>query len=168
MNVLIQVGDVVAAVLIILALNMVTRNYRWWLFYSATNIVFMAVTIYKGLPGLTIMGIVLSITGIRNYFIEKRKVKQMKTQKEIDKQIEALKAVRPRVKPFGAFGNDNLANLDAQIMVLEENLDSEDVWDYWPDEEGDMEIRMSADDAIAWRDDESDIEDLAEDWPLIK
>lgn len=91
-----------------------------------------------------------------------------KTQVEIDVQIEALKAIRPKVKPYSYFGDDNLAKLDAQVKILEEDLDSDDVWDEWPDEEGDIEIRMSADGAISWRDGESDIEDLATDWPLIE
>ena len=91
----------------------------------------------------------------------------MKTQKEIDTQIERLKAVMPNVRPTSFFGDSNLDKIDAQIKVLEEDMDSDDVWDEWPEEEGDMEVRMSADDAVSWRDGESDIEDLAEDWPLI-
>ena len=73
MNITIQVLDVVAAISIILCLNMVTRNYKWWLFYSATNLIFSVVTIYKGLPALTIMGFVLCVTGIINYRREKKK-----------------------------------------------------------------------------------------------
>lgn len=73
MNIAIQVLDVVAAISIIIGLNMVTRNYKWWLFYSATNLIFSAVTICKGLPGLTVMAFVLCITGIINYRREKRK-----------------------------------------------------------------------------------------------
>lgn len=91
-----------------------------------------------------------------------------KTQAEIDKQIEALKAIRPKVKPYSAFGDNNLDKLDAQLKVLEEDMDSDEVWDEWPEEEADSEVRMSADDAVSWRDGESDIDDLAEDWPLIK
>jgi len=73
MNIPIQICDVVTAVSIIIALNMVTRNYKWWLFYAPTNIVFMVVAIYKGLPGMAIMGVILGITGIRNYFIGRKK-----------------------------------------------------------------------------------------------
>jgi len=97
-----------------------------------------------------------------------QEVTKPKTQAEIDAQIKALKVVRPKVKPYSAFGDDHLRNLDAQIKVLEDDMDSDDVWDEWPDEEGDVGTRMSAEDAVSWRDGESDIEDLAEDWPLIK
>lgn len=91
-----------------------------------------------------------------------------KTQKEIDEQVKKLKAIRPKVKPYSYFGDDNLAKLDAQVKVLEEDMDSDEVWDEWPRDEADMEIRMSADEAVSWRDGESDITDLAEDWPLEK
>jgi len=92
----------------------------------------------------------------------------MKTPEEIDKQIEALKAIRPKVRPFSAFGDDNLAKIDAQIQVLEEDMDYDDIWDEWPDEEGDVGIRMVADDVVAWMIDEGDIKDLAENWPLTE
>lgn len=91
----------------------------------------------------------------------------MKSQKEIDAQIKSLKAVRPKVRPVSGFGDDNLAKLDAQVKVLEDDLDSDDVWDEWPEDEGDMEIRMSADDAIAWREGDGESDDLSKDWPLI-
>lgn len=73
MNVVIQILDVAAAILIIICLNMVTKNYKWWLLYSATNVIFSIVTICKWLPALTIMGFVLCVTGIMNYRREKRK-----------------------------------------------------------------------------------------------
>ena len=91
-----------------------------------------------------------------------------KTQKEVDMQVAALKAIRPKVKPYSHFGDSNLDKLDAQVKVLEEDMNSDEVWDEWPRDEADMEIRMSADDAVSWRDGESEEDDLAKDWPLIK
>ena len=91
-----------------------------------------------------------------------------KTQAEVDEQVKKLKAIRPKVKPTTYFGDSNLDELDAQVKVLEKDMDSDEVWDEWPREEADMEIRMSADDAVSWRDGESEVEDLAKDWPLIK
>ena len=92
----------------------------------------------------------------------------MKTQEEIKVQIERLKAIRPDIRPTSFFGDSNLDKLDAQIKVLEEDMDSGDIWDEWSEEESDMETRMAADDARNWLDDESDIEDLATDWPMKK
>ena len=74
MNTIIQICDVVGAISIIIALNMVARNYKWWLFYACTNVVFSVVTIHKGLPGFTVMGFILSLTGVKNYFDGRWKV----------------------------------------------------------------------------------------------
>ncbi|KKM20487.1 hypothetical protein LCGC14_1645020, partial [marine sediment metagenome] len=52
----------------------------------------------------------------------------MKTQEQIDEQIRLLEEARPGVRPFSVFGDDNLAQVDAMITVLEEGLDEGDVW----------------------------------------
>jgi len=90
----------------------------------------------------------------------------MKTQEEIQKEIKALKAIRPKVRPFSYFGDDNLAKLDAQVKVLEEDMDSDDIWNEWPKAEEDALIRLTADDARNWMDDASDVDSLADEWPL--
>ena len=92
----------------------------------------------------------------------------MKTQEQITKEVEALKAVRPNVRPSTFFGDDNLAALDAQIRVLEEDLDEDDVWDEWPEEEQDQHVRDSARQAVDWINDEEDpdCKGLACDQPL--
>jgi len=92
-----------------------------------------------------------------------------RTKEEIEQQIAKLKELRPRVRPCSAFGDDNLAKLDAQVKVLEENMDSDDIFNEWPQEEGDMMIRMAADEACNWLVGESEYEDLAdeEEWPLL-
>jgi len=53
----------------------------------------------------------------------------MKTEKQIKKEIEALKTIRPNVIPMSLFGDDNLAGVDAQIAVLENDWDEDDVYD---------------------------------------
>ena len=92
----------------------------------------------------------------------------MKSKEQITKEIEALKTVRPNVRPTSMFGDDNLAQLDAQIQVLEEDMDEDDIWDEWPEEERDQHVRESAHHAVDWVNDEEDPDDkgLAEGWPL--
>ena len=92
----------------------------------------------------------------------------MKTQKEIDEQIQKLKDVRPKVRPFSVFGTDNLEGLDAQIRVLEKDMDSDDIWDRWDRDEEDVDIRSNAEGALEWREGESEEDDLAKAFPLIK
>ena len=86
----IQVCDIVAAISIIVALNMVIRNYKWWVFYAATNIVFGVVTICKGLPGLTIMGIILGVTGVKNYLVERKKEKSRLEKGDYDATKDSI------------------------------------------------------------------------------
>jgi len=90
----------------------------------------------------------------------------MKTKEEIKNQIEALKAIRPKIVPKSVFGADNLAQIDAQIVVLEENLDISDIYDRYDLSGIEGETIEAAVEADEWRDGNSDIEDLAEDWPL--
>ena len=76
MNTLVQVLEFASAASLILALYMVEKNYKWWLFYTASSILFTVVNVYKGLLWYAIMGVILGFNGIRNYFIGKRKAKK--------------------------------------------------------------------------------------------
>lgn len=72
----VQICDFVAAVSLVVALNLVDRHYKWWLFYACTNIPFSIATICKGLPWLTLMGLVLMVTGIKNYYVGRKKAQK--------------------------------------------------------------------------------------------
>ena len=98
----------------------------------------------------------------------KENIMSSKSQAEIDEQIKKLEAIRDKIKPTNYFGVSNLDKLDAQIKVLNEDMDSDEIWDEWPVEESHVEIRMSADEARSWIDGESEIEDLATNWPMKK
>ncbi len=89
-----------------------------------------------------------------------------KTQEQVDKQIELLKEARPKVRPYSAFGTDNLEGLDAQVRVLGEDMDSDDIWDRWDRDEEDMNTRSSAEEALAWLDGDSSQDNLVDGFPL--
>ena len=92
----------------------------------------------------------------------------MKTKEQITKEIEALKTVRPNVRPTSMFGDDNLGSIDAQIMVLKDNMDNDDINDKF-DRIGSSEyILEAALLACDWLDDneDDDCEGLACEWPL--
>ena len=97
----------------------------------------------------------------------------MKTQKEIEAEIAALKAVRPKVWPQTLFGDNNLTALDAQIEVLEQGLDEEDIYDRFDVVSSTDYILESALAAYDWVGEKNDYEDggdgnvsLAAEWPL--
>ena len=94
----------------------------------------------------------------------------MKTKEEIQKEIQALKAVRSKVRPTSFFGDDNLAALDAQVQVLEEYMDEDEIWNEWPEEEAELHIRNLALEAWNWvcDDEDPDSKGLAADQPLKK
>lgn len=88
----------------------------------------------------------------------------MLSHEEIQRELEALKALRPRLRPRSAFGDDNLAALDAQIEVLEEDLTHDDIYDRWPDDTADLHVRTAAEEARQWLDGEYELDTLAEGW----
>ena len=90
----------------------------------------------------------------------------MKTQEEIKKEIKALKAVRPKVRPHNMFGDDNLAMLDAQVDVLENYLDSDDIYERYDHADASEYVLEGALEAWNWVCDESESDSLVEDMPL--
>ena len=72
-NILIHICDILACVGTVVTLNLVEKHYKVWLWYSFFGIMYITVTAYNKIPGLTIMGIILLFTGIRNYYIGRKK-----------------------------------------------------------------------------------------------
>jgi len=91
-----------------------------------------------------------------------------KTKEQITKEIEALKTVRPNVRPTSMFGDDNLGSVDAQIMVLENDWDDNEIYDRYDHCNSSEYILDAALAARGWIDDEGDddCEGLACEWPL--
>ena len=59
--------DIVSAITVIVTLNLVQRYNKMWLGYAIGAFLFTLVMAYSKLPGMTIMGLVLTGTGIKNY-----------------------------------------------------------------------------------------------------
>ena len=92
----------------------------------------------------------------------------MKTKEQITKEIEALKTVRPKVRPTSMFGDDNLGGVDAQISVLEQDFDDDEIYDVYDRTSSSEYILDAALVARQWMDGEEDpdCEGLACEWPL--
>ncbi len=86
----------------------------------------------------------------------------MRERIEIEEELEALEELTNKVPPANAFGDDNQEAISAQIRVIRERMDFEDVIDEFEDE-GDF-ILSSATDAWRWlhQDDEAASEGWAE------
>ena len=70
---LISVFDIVSAIITVVSLNLVHKDYRAWILYTVGSVLFIVVCWSNHLPGLTIMGFCLSGTGIRNYILGRKK-----------------------------------------------------------------------------------------------
>ena len=83
-----------------------------------------------------------------------------KTEEEINEMIVKMKELRPNVRRFNMFGDDNLKTFDAVMRCLEERelevpgCVSDDAY-------------STVYDTILWMEGE-DVESPDEDWPLIK
>jgi len=70
---IIRILDILSAILTVVSLNLTVKCNRAWLLYSFSCILFTTVCISKHLIGLSCMGVILLITGIKNYIIGKEK-----------------------------------------------------------------------------------------------
>lgn len=76
----------------------------------------------------------------------------MRTQEEITAEIAALNSLRERVPTHTLFGEDNQARIDAQIEVLQDEMDDDEIYDRWADvgEDPNETILSDALDALDW------------------
>jgi len=88
-----------------------------------------------------------------------------KTSKQIKALVKKLKALRPKIRPYSMFGGDNIAQLDAMVDVLENELDNDEIFDKYDRDEFAEETLEAALEAKQWMDGDSD-EDLADGWPM--
>ena len=71
------------------------------------------------------------------------------TEQQMDQEIAKLKQMKPDVRRFDAFGGDNWKKIEAQIEVLQHELDEEEIYHHrgWDDD-----VQSSAMDARQWLD----------------
>lgn len=80
------------------------------------------------------------------------------TAKAIAAEVAKLKALKPNVKRYTFFGDDNHAAIDAQIQVLEQNLSDDDIGRRF-----NGEVQSEAFNARNWLDGDAD-EALSKGW----
>ncbi len=64
---LFAVLDIMSAIVIVVALNLVQKHNKAWAAYAVGTSLFTAVMVYNKLPGMVLMGVVLTITAAKNY-----------------------------------------------------------------------------------------------------
>ena len=90
-----------------------------------------------------------------------------KTPDQIADEVARLDRVKPRIRQRSAFGDDHHDAIDAQVDVLRNNLDWDEIWSRHEDrDESDAwteSVRDAALEALAWRDGDRDVSP-ADDW----
>jgi len=69
---IIKIFDIISGVGTVICLNLVAKYPKVWLIYSGITTMFIIVCYSRHLPGLTLMGIILFFTGLKNYWINRR------------------------------------------------------------------------------------------------
>jgi len=90
----------------------------------------------------------------------------IKTQDEINEEIKKLREMKPKVRRYTRFGDDNHEAIDAEIQVLEENVTEDDTYRWEEDGDFSQHACESARSAILWRDGDED-ESPSESWELL-
>ncbi len=80
-----------------------------------------------------------------------------KSAKEVEKEVAKLREMKPTVLRTSSFGDNHHDAIDAQIEVLKESLDNDDIYDRWGSSEDEDEDRPhnildAALDAMGWMD----------------
>ena len=85
-------------------------------------------------------------------------------KKEIDEEVKKLKEMKPKVRHNNFFGDDNHAAIDAQIEVLENDLDQDDIDGKFDDGDWDDHERSNAEEALNWKEEESEDGSPSSQW----
>jgi Fe-S-cluster formation regulator IscX/YfhJ len=83
-------------------------------------------------------------------------------QDEVDAELARLNDLQMRVRQFSAFGDDNRRAIGAQIEVLEDWLDEDDVDTRFADEADN--VRDAAYEAAAWLSGTTEPGGMSEGW----
>jgi len=89
----------------------------------------------------------------------------MRSQEEIQTVVQALQELKPIIRRKAFFGDDNWEKIDAQIYVLQEDIDEDEIFDRYTKDD-DLDIRDAAFDAYAWKTGDDEI-DLILDWQSL-
>lgn len=65
------------------------------------------------------------------------KMKSVPSEKHVKAEIEKLLDLKYKVRSHSAFGDDNVAAIEAAICVLEEHMDNDDIYERYEEQRDD-------------------------------
>lgn len=87
------------------------------------------------------------------------------SESEIEQEVAALEKMKPNILRESKFGEDHHAAIEAQLEVLRERMDEDDVDENYGDAEDN--IRSAAQDAANWLTGDHESEHLTSDWESL-
>ena len=100
------------------------------------------------------------------------------TKKEIEEEIKKLKELAPVIRQTSLVGTNNKAQIlvstnnraqiEAQIKVLENLWDNDEIYDHYDHAGIEEEILDAAIGTRQWLDGEHDVDTLSEDWEVLR
>lgn len=92
----------------------------------------------------------------------------MRTKEEIQKELKLFEGVLEKVRSTTMFGDDNVAAVAAQIDVLKNYLDDDEIYNQYDRASSSEYVLDAAIHAREWMDgeNEDDDDELAKGWPL--
>lgn len=93
-----------------------------------------------------------------------------KNADQIAVEIDKLKKMQPKVRAFSFFGDNNRQSIAAQVKVLEERLNEDEIYDHQETDAAWTENQTScALDALRWSEGEKGMDAPSDGWkPLVE
>lgn len=90
------------------------------------------------------------------------------TPEQVAQEIAALQEIKPKIRRHSFFGDDNHEAVDAQIAVLENLYDEDEVYERYedPDNPDDRNVLDSALEAVYWLEGQTE-QSLVEGWQSL-
>lgn len=90
------------------------------------------------------------------------------TQEQIDAEIKKLEELKPRVRQFTTFHDDNRAAIEIQLQALRDEIGEEELYDLLEEEDITQHEYDAATEAFNWLKGVGESETLSEEWqPLV-
>lgn len=86
------------------------------------------------------------------------------SMKAVEDEIRLLLEIKPSVLKMSSFGDDHHAAIDAQVDVLSNDLDADEIYSTYEDDHNAIDNALEARD---WMDGTSDCESLVGEWKSL-
>lgn len=80
-SILMKILECIGAFLLVLSIFKVVDSYKYWMLYVLSSIIYVINMIYLGSIPYAIMGVILLLTGIKNYKAGRKKYEEKESER---------------------------------------------------------------------------------------